>query len=107
MSRADCDVCDEYHATLNKQIDILKAALIQERANKLSSDGKAFHDYTIDAAAQLAKEYPEIFAEIKRLRVLECAAKANMTRRDEDIGDLMKELVKWQQIAIDRTAQIG
>ena len=60
MSRADCDVCDEYRRELNKQIDTLKAALIQERANKLSCDGKAFHDYTIDAAAQLAKEYPEI-----------------------------------------------
>jgi hypothetical protein len=46
-----------------KQIATLKAALVQERANKLSCDGKAFHDYTIDAAAQLAKEYPEIFAE--------------------------------------------
>lgn len=42
------------------QIATLKAALIQERANKLSCDGKTFHDYTIDAAAQLAKEYPEI-----------------------------------------------
>ena len=35
---------------------------------------------------------PGLVEEIKRLRVLECAAKANMTRRDEDIGDLMKEL---------------
>ena len=60
MSRADCDVCDEYREKLNKQIAILKAALCQERANKLSSDGKAFHDYTIDAATQLAKEYPDI-----------------------------------------------
>lgn len=50
---------------------------------------------------------PRLVEEIKRLRVLECAAKANTTRRDEDIGDLMKELVKWQQVVIDRTAQIG
>lgn len=44
---------------------------------------------------------PGLVEEIKHLRVLECAAKANMTRRDEDIGDLMKELAKWQQIAIE------
>ena len=50
---------------LTSQIATLKTALIQERANKLSSNGKAFHDYTIDAATQLAKEYPEIFAEEK------------------------------------------
>ena len=47
---------------------------------------------------------PKLVEEIKRLRVLECAAKANMTRRDEDIGDLMRELAKWQQIAIDEKA---
>jgi hypothetical protein len=45
--------------------------------------------------------------EIKHLRVLECAAKANMTRRDEDIGDLMKELAKWQQIAIEERAKFN
>jgi hypothetical protein len=48
---------------------------------------------------------PGLVEEIKHLRVLECAAKANMTRRDEDIGDLMKELAKWQQIAIDERAR--
>ena len=50
---------------------------------------------------------PGLVEEIKRLRVLECAAKANMTRRDEDIGDLMKELAKWQQIAIQQRALIN
>ena len=48
---------------------------------------------------------PGLVEEIKHLRVLECAAKANMTRRDEDIGDLMKELAKWQQIAIEERAK--
>lgn len=50
---------------------------------------------------------PGLVEEIKHLRVLECAAKANMTRRDEDIGDLMKELAKWQQIAIKQRALIN
>lgn len=56
-------ICDDQAKQIDKlssQIDTLKAALVQERANKFSCDGKAFHDYTIDAAAQLAKEYPEI-----------------------------------------------
>jgi hypothetical protein len=35
---------------------------------------------------------PGLVEEIKRLRVLECAADANMTRRNEDVSSLMKEL---------------
>ena len=50
---------------------------------------------------------PGLVEEIKHLRVLECAAKANTTRRDSDISDLTKELAKWQQIAIKQRALIN
>jgi hypothetical protein len=72
MSRADCDVCDEYREKLNKQIDTLKTALISERELRIvgSKESKCYphigtwaqrdrysHD---EAKDQLVKEYPEI-----------------------------------------------
>ena len=69
MSRADCDVCDEYRAKLNKQIATLKAALISERAYICSAN--VIETMPMDsgfigmAKDQLVKEYPEIFAEEK------------------------------------------
>ena len=72
MSRADCDVCDEYRRELNKQIATLKAALTKyviddlsdERLSNRMADGgydsRTDADLEREAKDQLAKEYPEI-----------------------------------------------
>lgn len=76
-------------------------AALKEHA-KLKPNAVIFEMINIRDA--LIAMVPGLAEEIKRLQVLECAAKANTTRRDEDIGDLMKELSKWQQIAIEERA---
>jgi len=74
MSRADCDVCDEYHekelAELHKQIAALKAALICERELRIvgSKESKCYphigtwkqcDKYSRDeATSQLARDLP-------------------------------------------------
>lgn len=43
-------------------------------------------------------------AEICVMKTEACAANKNIKRRDDDINRLMKELVRWQEIAIEATA---
>jgi hypothetical protein len=46
-------------------------------------------------------------AEICILKTEACAAQKNIKRRDDDINGLMKELARWQQIAIKQRALIN
>ncbi|MFA5380282.1 MAG: hypothetical protein WC455_31260, partial [Dehalococcoidia bacterium] len=111
------------------EIKRLQAALVDSRAEYLTTldENPACSAWTFDeqsperqselrkrACITLGMEEPVIFmqlaakdAEIALLKVSECAAKKNLARRDADIENLMKELARWQEIAQDRTAQMG